>query len=93
VLPIQFDHLTGLSGTHSKESPPTGQRANLARELTRVMDGNKGLNGARGAYNLKLAGDNHKEGRGSVSLLVEHFATLHRTHVPARCNATDLRWR
>jgi hypothetical protein len=57
------------------------------------MDGNKGFNGAQGAYNLKLAGDNHKERRSAVSLLVEHFATLYRTHVPARCNATDLRWR
>jgi hypothetical protein len=57
------------------------------------MDGNKGLNGARGAYNLKLAGDNHKERCGAVSLLVEYFATLHRTYVPARCNATNLSWR
>jgi hypothetical protein len=92
MLPIQFDHLTWLSGTHTKETPPTRQRADLTRKLTRAMDGNKGLSCARGADNLKLARDNHKERRGAVSLLVKYFATLRRTHVPVRFNATNLRW-
>ena len=63
MLAIQFDHLSWLSGTHAKKSPSARQRADLAGELTRAMNGNKGLNGARGAYNLKLAGYNYKEWR------------------------------
>jgi hypothetical protein len=57
------------------------------------MDRDKGLSSARGAHNFDLAGDHYKEWDISISLLDEHLATLHCTHVPVCCNATNLRRR
>jgi hypothetical protein len=76
VLAIKFNNLTRLTGTHTKESSSTGNRVNLARELTRDEDSDKGLSGAEGAHDLELAGDDHKERYSDVSLFVEHFTNV-----------------
>ena len=90
LLAIKFDHLTRLGDTHSKESPAAREHVDFARELTRPMDGDKGLSATQGAHNLELARDHHKERYGAVSLFDEHLATLYRAHVPVRRNATNL---
>jgi hypothetical protein len=76
VLVIKFDYLTRLTGTHTKERPSTGDRVNLARELTRAVDSDKSLSGPEGTHNLELAGDDHKKWYSDVSLFVEHFTSL-----------------
>jgi hypothetical protein len=91
VLAIQFDQLTLLGGTHPDDSRAAREVVDLTSELTRAMNGNKGLNTARGTHNFDLAGDHHKEWDISISLLNEHLARLHCTHISMRCNATNLR--
>jgi len=76
VMAIKFDNLTGLTDTHIKERPSTGDRVNVARELTRVEDSDKSLSGPKGAHNLELAGDDHKKWYSDVSLFVEHFTSV-----------------
>jgi len=90
ALAIQLNHLAALGGTPSKERPAAGERARLTRELPRTMDGDKGLSRTRGAHNLQFAGDNHKEGYGTITLLDEHLARLYVTRAPVRRNPTDL---
>jgi hypothetical protein len=90
LLTIHLDRLTRLGDTHSKESPSAGEHVDLARELTRAVDGDHGLSPAQWVHNFDLAGDNHKARDGAVSLFYEHLATLHQTHVPVRFHATNL---
>jgi len=93
MLAIQFDQLTLLGGTHPKDSRPAREHVDLTSELTCAMDRDKGFNTARGAHNFNLTGDHHKEWDIFITLLDEHLAMLHCTHVPVRCNATNLRRR
>ncbi|MDQ3977472.1 MAG: hypothetical protein M3264_13190 [Thermoproteota archaeon] len=89
-MAIQFDKLTWLGGTRPKERPAARERVDLTSEITRVMNGNKGLTGIRGANNFDLTGDHHKEWDIFFTLLDEHLATLHCAHVSVGCNATNL---
>lgn len=67
VDPVQSP-LPGLVA-RTRKSPPAGERADLASELTRSIDCDKGLNGAKRAHNLELAWDHNKERYGAISLL------------------------
>jgi hypothetical protein len=90
MLPIKFYHLTRFSGTHSEHGPSARQRADLASELARAVHGNESFDGSRRAHYLEFARDNHKEGRGAISLLVEYLTTLYRTGETVLGNATNL---
>jgi hypothetical protein len=92
VLTIQFDQFTLLGGTHPNDSRAAREIVDLTSELTWAMNRDKGFNTARGAHNFDFTGDNHKEREISITLLDEHLAMLHCTHMSMRCNATNLCW-
>jgi hypothetical protein len=53
-LAIQFNQLTRLGDTRPKERPAARERIDLTSEITRAMNGYKGLSGIRGANNFDL---------------------------------------
>jgi hypothetical protein len=86
-----FNQFTLFGGTHPNDSRAAREVVDLTSELTRAMNRDKGFNTARGAHNFDLAGDHQKEWDISITLLDEHLAMLHCTHMSMSCNATNLR--
>ena len=91
ALTVKFYHLALLCSACSKEGTAAREHIELAGKLAWAMNGDEGLNGPAGTHYFDLAGDHHKERYDAVSLLDEHIATLHRSHVPPTpCNSTNL---
>ena len=90
LLPIELDHLARLGDAQPQDDGATRERVDLARELPRAENGDKGFGPGPKADDFELTGDNHKEGDGAVSRFVEYGAGLNRAHLPVLGNATNL---
>ena len=90
MFAVQLDHRAGLADARPEKRAATRDHVDLAAELTRSVDGDDRLRGARRLDDLDRSIRHHEKWNDVFARFDQHFAAPDLAHVSVRADASDL---